>query len=327
MPKSIPKGLEKEHVLAAMRDLDDGVNHGFGTPTKFSVLYQGKQYPPKAVVGLAFKYLRGSILLAHEFSGGEAVGQANFELRQLGFDVVPLTEAENSLSSRAEWTQVEIDAAVVAYLEMLRQEKLGRSYNKAATNRELRAGELSNRTRGSVEMRMCNISSVMKSMGYEYIDGYKPRSNVGKHIVPKIQSSLRKHISSLAAFRIVDATALENGQERLPGEIAEDEQIAEGSVKRVTVNSYERSVKARRICLELYGYNCVVCGFNFEEVFGELGKGFIHVHHLKELSSIGEEYVVDPKIDLRPVCPNCHAMLHKGESLLTIEELVEIRQS
>ncbi len=111
-----------------------------------------------------------------------------------------------------------------------------------------------------------------------------------------------------------------------PEEIENDkkEQFYEGAVKQITVNSYERDVKARQKCIEIYGLNCVVCGFNFEEKYGEFGKNFIHIHHLNPLSEIKEEYIVDPKRDLRPVCPNCHAMLHRKKDTLSIEELKDI---
>ena len=62
-------------------------------------------------------------------------------------------------------------------------------------------------------------------------------------------------------------------------------------------------------------------GFNFGKVFGELGEGFIHIHHLRPLSEIGEEYKVNPVEDLRPVCPNCHAMIHRRSPPLSIEEV------
>jgi predicted HNH restriction endonuclease len=69
-----------------------------------------------------------------------------------------------------------------------------------------------------------------------------------------------------------------------------------------------------------YGSTCAAYGFNFGVVYGELAKGFIHVHHIKQLSEIGEEYEVDPIADLRPVCPNCHEVLHLGGKCRTIEE-------
>ncbi|MFM6356828.1 MAG: HNH endonuclease, partial [Planktothrix sp.] len=74
-------------------------------------------------------------------------------------------------------------------------------------------------------------------------------------------------------------------------------------------------------CIEYYGTNCYVCGFDFENVFGEIGKDFIHVHHLIPLSEINQEYEVDPIKDLRPVCPNCHAMIHRKNPPFTIEEI------
>ena len=61
-------------------------------------------------------------------------------------------------------------------------------------------------------------------------------------------------------------------------------------------------------------------------MYGEFGQGFIHVHHIVPISKIGKEYKIDPIKDLVPVCPNCHAMLHRGkdENVLTIDELKKI---
>ncbi|TBX35262.1 hypothetical protein EYY67_09770 [Rahnella victoriana] len=107
----------------------------------------------------------------------------------------------------------------------------------------------------------------------------------------------------------------------LPEEVSEPEKFIEGSVKTITINAYERDPQARQKCIDYYGYVCVVCGFEFEKVYGALGKNFIHVHHLKPLGEIRKAYEVDPVKDLRPVCPNCHAMLHRREPALSIEEL------
>lgn len=101
----------------------------------------------------------------------------------------------------------------------------------------------------------------------------------------------------------------------------EIDKLPEGAKKQITVNAYERNPKARKLCLQKYGFKCGVCGFDFEEVYGEIGIGYIHVHHLKPLNEINEEYQVDPINDLRPVCPNCHSMLHKGK--VSIEQLRE----
>lgn len=108
---------------------------------------------------------------------------------------------------------------------------------------------------------------------------------------------------------------------RLSEEVTSDQNLIEGAVCQVTINSYERNPEARRRCIEHYGTSCCVCGFNFEAKFGAGAKGFIHVHHLEPLSEIKEEYKVNPITDLRPVCPNCHAMIHLGGKTKSIEEL------
>ncbi|MBM2815957.1 MAG: endonuclease [Ignavibacteria bacterium] len=101
-----------------------------------------------------------------------------------------------------------------------------------------------------------------------------------------------------------------------------DESILyEGQLKKIIVNKYERNIISRKICIEQYGFNCTVCGFNFEDTFGEIGKEFIHVHHLVSISDIGENYIIDPINDLIPVCPNCHSMLHKRNPPFSINEL------
>lgn len=106
-------------------------------------------------------------------------------------------------------------------------------------------------------------------------------------------------------------------------EVQAPERYWEGALRRISVNAYERDPRARQACLQLHGSFCSICGFDFETTYGEIGKGFIHVHHLRQLSEIGEAYEVDPLRDLMPVCPNCHAMLHKQIPAYSIEELKE----
>jgi hypothetical protein len=106
-----------------------------------------------------------------------------------------------------------------------------------------------------------------------------------------------------------------------PDEISPDVSYIEGSSRQALVNAYERSAAARKKCIDHHGSVCRVCSIDFKRVYGEIGAGFIHVHHTKPLSTIGSSYEVDPIQDLVPVCPNCHAMLHRREPPLSIEEL------
>ena len=97
---------------------------------------------------------------------------------------------------------------------------------------------------------------------------------------------------------------------RLPEEIDTSAVLLEGAKKSIVVNAYERSEKARAACLAAHGTACACCGMDFGKVYGSVAAGYIHVHHTKPLSEVGEEYEVDPVADLRPVCPNCHAVAH-----------------
>lgn len=109
-----------------------------------------------------------------------------------------------------------------------------------------------------------------------------------------------------------------------PDEVVNIEEYWEGAVHQIWVNRYERDVEARRKCLEYYGFDCYVCDFNFERVYGEIGRNLIHVHHLKPLSEIGKKYRLDPVKDLRPVCPNCHALIHQKTPPFSIEEIIKL---
>jgi 5-methylcytosine-specific restriction enzyme A len=107
-----------------------------------------------------------------------------------------------------------------------------------------------------------------------------------------------------------------NPEEVPPGTVYE-----EGAVRRVVVNAYERNRLARAACLEHYGHACVVCDAVLSEFYGPPAEGFIHVHHIRAISEVGAEYTIDPIADLRPVCPNCHGVLHLQSPPRTIEDL------
>lgn len=72
------------------------------------------------------------------------------------------------------WTDAENDAIAADALDMLAQELRGEKYNKAAHRRALIAGPLAVRTPGSIEMKHCNLSAVMRAAGLPWIRGYKP---------------------------------------------------------------------------------------------------------------------------------------------------------
>ncbi len=97
----------------------------------------------------------------------------------------------------------------------------------------------------------------------------------------------------------------------------------EGKPNEVLITRYERDPSARKKCIDHYGFSCSICDFNFEKMYGKVGEGYIHVHHLKPVATAGEGGT-NPINDLRPVCPNCHAMIHKRKELFSIEEIKDM---
>ncbi|MCZ2342129.1 MAG: HNH endonuclease [Bacteroidales bacterium] len=113
-------------------------------------------------------------------------------------------------------------------------------------------------------------------------------------------------------------------ESQFPDEVPPGLAFTEGAVRQVTVNAYERSREAVSRCKATHGTDCAVCGFSFGAMYGVVAEGYIHVHHLRPLSEVGGAYVVDPVEDLRPVCPNCHAVLHLGGRCRSIEEVRQL---
>jgi 5-methylcytosine-specific restriction protein A len=110
----------------------------------------------------------------------------------------------------------------------------------------------------------------------------------------------------------------------LPEEVVYPERYIEGACHPISVNAYERDRKARRKCVEWHGTRCVVCGFSFGATYGEAAEGHIHVHHLRPIAQAGGSYVVDPVEDLRPVCANCHSIIHLRGQCRSIEEVQQM---
>jgi len=207
MPNKLPTSLNRECILKAINGLDLGVEHLFSESTGYDLLFKGKRYAPKAVVGIAAEIQTGEKFGPYDFKGGR--NSRCFRLLEInGFDIV---------------------------------------------------------AKGEVAL--------------------------------------------------------------FPDEISTSEPHSEGSVVRVAVNRFERDDRARAASVEHYGFRCQVCSFDFREKYGDLGSGFIHVHHLVPLSQIRTSYLVDPVRDLVPICPNCHAMIHRRDPPFSVKELKDLIKS
>ena len=99
------------------------------------------------------------------------------------------------------------------------------------------------------------------------------------------------------------------------------EALYEGAPKSVELTTYERNARARALCIAHFGSTCLACGLNYEEKFGPIGLGLIHVHHILPLAERSQEYQIDPIRDLVPLCATCHHVVHSRQPPFTIEEI------
>jgi len=146
-----------------------------------------------------------------------------------------------------------------------------------------------------------------------WLDNYKTSGT----IVWKLRKELVWAIDELSLFE--DASISIN--EELKSMVFTESE-AEGRKIQYYTTRYERSQKNRNATIQIHGLSCCVCGFNFEDTYGELGKNYIEVHHNKPLHSNDEEIIPDPESDLDCVCANCHRMMHrKKDRVLSMVEL------
>lgn len=131
---------------------------------------------------------------------------------------------------------------------------------------------------------------------------------------------IRGNVQSL---RQLAASTVVNIEQRL-ATLPELETVVytDGKPTKIYTTKYERNPKNRQQALDIHGYTCKACGFNFADVYGTLGASFIEVHHVVPLASLNATVKIDPQTDLVPLCANCHRMIHhqKGR-VLTVAEL------
>lgn len=104
-------------------------------------------------------------------------------------------------------------------------------------------------------------------------------------------------------------------------EIIDAHGLPEGAKMRIEINRYERDRRNRAAALAIHGYRCMACGTDMAELYGPVAEGLIEVHHIVPVSAVGPGYIIDPKSDLAPLCPNCHSVAHRRTPPYSIQEL------
>jgi hypothetical protein len=83
--------VTKDHVVRAIEEYDRlGATgffsaHGFAPTTTYDLVWDGRRYPPKAILGTAYEFATGDRLASGDFEGGKS--GAVTVLGKLGFTV------------------------------------------------------------------------------------------------------------------------------------------------------------------------------------------------------------------------------------------------
>jgi 5-methylcytosine-specific restriction enzyme A len=328
----IPRNINKEHVLEAIRKINKKGVRDKRESTRYSLVYEGESYPPKYVVSIANIFANGEEYSPTLFSGGI---ETNRFLSKLGFTITENKESEIEI----------LNKNVSINIPKLEPSKRAREYNKysnkdkdsivyeylfnAMSHRSLDEnilGILPDRRTGHESMNILHFIGLKdKHKGIFRDYSIKEAMDIMKqqdsdfelviHSLFRLNNQLEK-IQDLEVI-ILDDIDSEKAEE--------DNYYKDGAIKEYYGKRYERKPENRKKAIEIHGLSCVVCEFNFEEGYGERGKDYIEVHHVKPLSSIGKEVSINPKEDLVPVCSNCHRMIHrKKEEVLTVNELRDL---
>lgn len=338
----IPKEITREHLLAAIATIDRG---GYGDrfeSTRFDLIHRGKRYPPKQVVRIAARLITEDEI---DFSGGI---ETNSFLEKHGFQILSkdsVTRAFLLTWNPKKWAWDDRSEAIAQV------ETTGMYFDRWSV------GNRTDLPRGSrvYLMRLGEHPKGLVGCGWSISSPHRTphwatsRAASGEqalYVGVEFDVLVEEPILTLddlgrPPFDVVPSWTPQSSGLELPSEVAQELEAtigrmnprsatdatqmrlhSEGAKRQFITTSYERNSRARRDCIAHYGASCIICGFDFGKTYGHQFEGHIHVHHLQQVSDIGESYLVDPVKDLRPVCPNCHAALHLGRSTpYTIEEL------
>lgn len=340
----IPKNIDRGHIIRAIEDTDQKGIPPDRHSVKWSIKHKDNLYPPKYLISVANRYANGNEWDPTEFSGGD---ETNNFLSSLGFKIVNTSSKQyefpvesHSWKAFSETVSVKLmDKSSLLHhgtgIPFKLRPFFGLEEFEPEDRREIIIRFKDEKFKAHFEMdkqfrRMrlfwkSDFANALKDSAPEWYDAYSADTTVEAE--PPVMRFKRADSGfSLYDLEIIHPKEIEFDIE---SEIAEERELrTEGAAKQYYGKRYERDPKNRKIALEVHGTVCVICGFDFEKVYGDRGMGFIEVHHTVPLSSYDEEHTVNPETDLVPVCANCHRIIHRRrDKVLNIEEMKLILSS
>jgi len=296
--------------------------YGFADAKRYWIEWNGKRYPSKAIAGVAHKYIDGQQLLpSASFTGGE--GSVVPKLRQLGFVV-------NSPERNPAWNRDELILALQLYMTNPASPPGKASGEVAALSSLLNKMHRLNGTSASQTLRNEN-GVYLKMMNLRALDPtFTAQGKVGMQAGGSLEKVIWVEYEGQPEMLARDAKAIRDAVEaanevqlaKLP--TAEPYEGEEGGVVIRLHKRYERDPKLvaekRKAAKADGSMSCEVCGFDFHAAYGELGAGYIEVHHTRPVHALkpGSKTKLE---DLALLCANCHRMAHRKRVPLPLAEI------
>lgn len=319
--------ITRDHVLAALAEYDDLgrddflSRYGFKEARDYFLLREGRAYDSKAIVGVAHGIATGEYLRSGDFTGGASVAET---LRRLGFHVTGATD----------WTWSELVLAGALLVDNGWQRTLRAHEDQVISLSRLlrdREPELSLsptfRSANSVQRKLEDIRTIHPDYAGVPTRGGKLTAQVAQAFLddPQRMMAVAETLRSLPELGAEDDRSSASAVIDDPTESVVA--AVEGRIARRFVVTRERDRTLRKQKLQSVQnaglpIACEVCGFNFGDVYGDHGSGYIQVHHALPLHVSGE--VTTTLDDLVLLCANCHVMIHHGSSWKSPAELKQL---
>lgn len=300
--------------------------YGFTDAKLYWITYNGKQYPSKAIAGVAHRFIDGNQLLpSSSFTGGK--DSVVRKLRQLGF-VIDIPERNPS------WSRDELILALDLYYTNPANPPGKGSSAVADLSALLNKMHRLNGVNASPTLRNEN-GVYLKMMNLRALDpAFTAQGKVGMQSGGKLEKEVWADYvgrrDDLAAdaneIRQTVIAANETVVAKLP--VADAYEGTEGGVVMRLHKRYERDpklvAKKRKAAAAAGKLVCEVCAFDFEAAYGALGAGYIEVHHTKPVHTLiaGSKTKLE---DLALLCANCHRMAHRKRVPITVDDIRDAR--
>ncbi|MET8577233.1 HNH endonuclease [Streptomyces sp. NPDC005012] len=326
--------ITRDSVLRTLAEYDELgraaflAKYHFDEARSYLLLHEGRAYDSKPIAGVAHKWEHGRALLPGEFSGGKEHAAA--WLKRVGFDVKAVKNPDWArdeiilachLVMSNGWRGLDAkDSRVVELSELLQLMPI-----HAESDRNEKFRNPNGVARKTFDIATRHPEYRGKPTNGGALDAEVLRDFLARPIeMAEVASLIRRGITA----GDLQASLSEVDNDDLDDYSAPEGRLLFSRHKRRERNKGLRKKKIAAVLTQGRTLSCEACGFNFEEVYGDRGKGYIECHHVVPLHEAGESRT--KLSDLALICANCHRIIHRRAPWPTPQELrsqIESRRS